>query len=65
MFESAELDHKVSKSVYKREESRLRERLLNAQYDLKDNGRFPVLLLIAGVGMTRFTKQAEPEAGAA
>src|SRR5438105_1029483 len=49
MFESAELDHKVSKSVYKREESRLRERLLNAQYDLKDNGRFPVLLLIAGV----------------
>jgi polyphosphate:AMP phosphotransferase len=49
MFESAELDHKVSKSVYKREESRLRERLLNAQYDLKENGRFPVLLLIAGV----------------
>ena len=49
MFESAELDHKVSKSVYKREESRLRERLLNAQYDLKENGRFPVLILIAGV----------------
>jgi polyphosphate:AMP phosphotransferase len=49
MFESAELDHKLSKSVYKREESRLRERLLNAQYDLKENGRFPVLILIAGV----------------
>jgi len=49
MFESAELDHNVSKSVYKREESRLRERLLNAQYDLKENGRFPVLILIAGV----------------
>ncbi|MBV9192214.1 MAG: polyphosphate:AMP phosphotransferase, partial [Betaproteobacteria bacterium] len=49
MFESAELDHKVSKSIYKREESRLRERLLNAQYDLKENGRFPVLIVIAGV----------------
>ena len=49
MFESAELDHKVSKGTYKREESRLRERLLNAQYDLKENGRFPVLILIAGV----------------
>src|SRR3954469_19905073 len=49
MFESANLDHKVSKSVYKREETRLRERLLEAQYDLKENGRFPVLILIAGV----------------
>jgi polyphosphate:AMP phosphotransferase len=49
MFESATLDHKVSKSSYKREEPRLRERLLNAQYDLKEHGRFPVLILIAGV----------------
>ena len=49
MFESANLDHRVSKSVYKREESRLRERLLDAQYALKENGRFPVLILIAGV----------------
>src|SRR5882724_9483279 len=49
MFESANLDHKVSKSVYKRDETRLRERLLDAQYDLKENGRFPLLILIAGV----------------
>src|SRR5205809_4237313 len=49
MFESANLDHTVSKNLYKREESRLRERLLDAQYDLKENGRFPVLILIAGV----------------
>src|SRR2546423_1305081 len=49
MFESANLDHKVSKNVYRREETRLRERLLDAQYDLKENGRFPVLILIAGV----------------
>jgi polyphosphate:AMP phosphotransferase len=49
MFESAELDHRVAKPLYRREEPRLRERLLNAQYDLKENGSFPVLILIAGV----------------
>jgi polyphosphate:AMP phosphotransferase len=49
MFESAELDHAVSKRLYRREEAKLREQLLNAQYDLKENGRFPVLILIAGV----------------
>jgi AMP-polyphosphate phosphotransferase len=49
MFESAELDHKVGKGAYRREEPRLRARLLDAQYDLKENGRFPVLILIAGV----------------
>ncbi|HET7672804.1 MAG TPA: polyphosphate:AMP phosphotransferase [Burkholderiales bacterium] len=49
MFESANLDHKVSKDAYKRAEPKLRAELLNAQYDLKENGRFPVLLLIAGV----------------
>jgi len=49
MFESAELDHRVSKAVFRREELKLREQLLNAQYDLKENGRFPVLILIAGV----------------
>jgi len=49
MFESAQLDHKVGKGAYRREEPRLRARLLDAQYDLKENGRFPVLILIAGV----------------
>jgi len=49
MFESAELDHRVSKAVYRREEAKLRQQLLAAQYDLKENGRFPVLILIAGV----------------
>jgi AMP-polyphosphate phosphotransferase len=49
MFESAELDHRVGKGAYRREEPRLRARLLDAQYDLKENGRFPVLILIAGV----------------
>ncbi|MDP3137716.1 MAG: polyphosphate:AMP phosphotransferase, partial [Burkholderiaceae bacterium] len=49
MFESANLSHKVSKLAYHREEPKLRAALLNAQYDLFENGRFPVLILIAGV----------------
>ena len=49
MFESAELTHKISKAVYHREEPKLREALLHAQYNLHENGRFPVLILIAGV----------------
>jgi AMP-polyphosphate phosphotransferase len=49
MFESANLDYRTDKIVYRREEPKLRDALLHAQYDLKENGRFPVLILIAGV----------------
>ncbi len=49
MFESANLDHRIDKATYRREEAKLREALLDAQYDLKENSRFPVLILIAGV----------------
>jgi len=49
MFDSAELDHRVSKEEYRREEPKLREALLAAQFELKDDPRFPVLILIAGV----------------
>ena len=49
MFESAELDHHVGKQEYRREEAALRQALLTAQFELKDNPRFPVLILIAGV----------------
>ena len=49
MFESAELDHDISKAAFRREEPKLREALLNAQYDLRESGRFAVLILIAGV----------------
>jgi polyphosphate:AMP phosphotransferase len=49
MFESASLRHRVDKAVYKREEAKLRHALLDAQYDLKLDGRFPVLILISGV----------------
>jgi polyphosphate:AMP phosphotransferase len=49
MFEAAKLRHRVEKEVYKREAPKLRRALLEAQYDLKENGRFPVLIVIAGV----------------
>src|SRR5262245_17735720 len=57
MFESAELDHRVAKSVYKKEKPGVREALLNAQRELVQQKRFAVLILIdsmdaAGKGET-------------
>ncbi|MEQ1440076.1 polyphosphate:AMP phosphotransferase [Fontimonas sp. SYSU GA230001] len=49
MFESAELGHKLSKSEYKRIAPGLRADLLDAQYDLLKDSRFPVIVLISGV----------------
>jgi len=49
MFESAELGHKISKSVYDDAVPQLREELLNAQFDLAQQGRFPVIILVGGV----------------
>ena len=49
MFESANLKHRVDKAYYRREAAKLRQGLLGAQYDLLRDGRFPVLILIAGV----------------
>ena len=49
MFESAELGHSISKRTYAREEPKLRAALLDAQYDLFQDGRFPVVVLIGGV----------------
>ncbi|MGD0585415.1 MAG: polyphosphate:AMP phosphotransferase [Oryzomonas sp.] len=49
MFESAELGHKISKAVWKKEVPELREALLDAQLDLLQSKRFPVIILVAGV----------------
>ena len=49
MFESAELGHTLEKSVYDQEVPALREALLDAQYDLATKGKFPVVILVAGV----------------
>ena len=49
MFESAELGHKISKEVWKKEIPVLREELLDAQLDLFQAKKFPVIILVAGV----------------
>ncbi len=49
MFESAELGHKIDKSTYDAEVPRLREALLDAQFDLAKKAKFPVIILIGGV----------------
>src|SRR4051812_31419773 len=49
MFESASLNHSVDKKQFKREEPKLREALLNAQYDLSAKKTFPVVIVIGGV----------------
>jgi len=49
MLESAEIGHKISKQVYARKEPHLREALLNAQFDLSQTGRGPLLIILSGV----------------
>jgi len=49
MFESAELGHKIDKATYDAEVPKLREDLLNAQFDLAQKARFQVIVLIGGV----------------
>ena len=49
MFESAELGHKIDKETFKVEEPKLRAALLEAQEQLREDGSFPVVILISGV----------------
>lgn len=49
MFEASELGHEISKEQYESEVPELRADLLDAQYAVKENGTFPVVVLIAGV----------------
>lgn len=49
MFEAAEIGHTLSKGEYKRIEPQLRADLLEAQYELSKDARFPVVILISGV----------------
>jgi len=49
MFESAELGHKIDKATYDAEVPGLREDLLNAQFDLAQKAKFPVIILVGGV----------------
>ena len=49
MLESAEIGHKISKKTYAQKEPQLREALLNAQFDLSQTRRGPVLIVLSGV----------------
>jgi polyphosphate:AMP phosphotransferase len=49
MFESAELGHEIGKETYEAEVPKLREALLDAQYDLRAAKDFPVLVVISGI----------------
>jgi polyphosphate:AMP phosphotransferase len=49
LFESAEIGHKLGKLEFKREVPKLRKRLLDLQYRLLDQAKFPVIILVNGV----------------
>ena len=49
MFEAAELGHKVDKATYKDEVPKLREALLDVQFELGEKKKFPVVIIISGV----------------
>jgi len=49
MFESAELGHRIDKTTYEAEVPKLREALLDAQFELAQQARFPVVILVSGV----------------
>ncbi|WP_345956335.1 polyphosphate:AMP phosphotransferase [Pseudomonas fulva] len=49
MFESAEIGHSIDKQTYDAEVPAQRQALLEAQYELKQQARFPVIVLINGV----------------
>jgi AMP-polyphosphate phosphotransferase len=49
MLETAEIGHKISKRTYARKEPDLRKALLNAQFDLSQTRRGPVLIILSGV----------------
>jgi polyphosphate kinase 2 (PPK2 family) len=53
MFESAEIGHKIDKDTYKKAVPELRAALLDAQFDLKENGKIPVIVLVSGPGRRR------------
>lgn len=49
MFESAEVGHHIGKSEYREARAALRTDLLDAQFELREAGKFSVVVLINGV----------------
>ncbi|MDR2014347.1 MAG: polyphosphate:AMP phosphotransferase [Azoarcus sp.] len=48
MFESAELGHTISRKTFRAEVQKLREALLEAQFELREKGKFQVIVLVSG-----------------
>ncbi|MDR2208190.1 MAG: polyphosphate:AMP phosphotransferase [Azoarcus sp.] len=48
MFESAELGHTIDKKTFRAEVRKLREALLEAQFELRERGNFQVIVLVSG-----------------
>ncbi len=48
MFESAELNHTIDKATYRKAVPELRAALLDAQYELKEQNKMPVIVLVSG-----------------
>ena len=49
MFESAEIGHQIDKETYDATMPALREALLEAQFELRQQARFPVIILLNGI----------------
>jgi polyphosphate:AMP phosphotransferase len=49
MFEAAELGHRIDDATFKKQVGRLREALLEAQYDLLEKKKTPLIVLVNGV----------------
>jgi AMP-polyphosphate phosphotransferase len=49
MFETVAVGHKIRKTVFKRREPKLRQRLLELQYGLLEQREFPVVVLVSGL----------------
>jgi polyphosphate:AMP phosphotransferase len=49
MFDTAEIAHEVDKATWKKEEPKLRQALLEAQYELLEAKTFPALIVVGGV----------------
>ncbi|TRZ56411.1 MAG: polyphosphate:AMP phosphotransferase [Rhodocyclaceae bacterium] len=48
MFESSEIGHKIDKETYRKAVPKMRAALLDAQYELKEQNKMPVIVLVSG-----------------
>jgi len=49
MFESAEIGHQIDKETYDAAVPELRQALLEAQFELREQARFPLIILLNGI----------------